>query len=143
MVSEGRRNEFLVQGFAPQEVPDPSTYESFDKSRIDFNEAAQGEHAVTLEFYRSLIRLRKSRSELTSPSVRVSCDEGAGVLVLQRDTSILVVNFGTQIVEYPIRRDWNRPRLAIGTEGASLMGHRVTLESESGALCVNACNENH
>jgi maltooligosyltrehalose trehalohydrolase len=142
MVSEGRRNEFLVQGYAPQEVPDPAKYESFDKSRIDFNEAAQGEHVATLEFYRALIRLRTSRSEWTSPSVCVSCDESRGVLVLQRDSSVLAINFGTQVEQHSIRQDWNCPRLVIGTEGASLMGHRVTLEPESGAMCVNASDEN-
>lgn len=141
LVSEGRRSEFIVQGYAPQEVPDPSAYESFDKSRIDFSEATQGEHAATLEFYRTLIQLRKRRPEWTSPTVRVSCDEDTDVLVLQRDSSVLVVNFGAQVVEHSIRENWVRPRLAIGTGGASLMGDRITVGSESGALCVNSLDE--
>jgi maltooligosyltrehalose trehalohydrolase len=141
LVSEGRRNEFIAQGYSPQEVPDPSAYESFDKSRLDFKEAAHGQQAATLEFYRTLIQLRKRWSGWVSPSVCVSCDEVAGVLVLQRDSSILVINFGSQVVEHSIREDWKELRLAIGTEGASLMGHRMTLESESGALCVNSADD--
>ncbi len=137
-VSEGRRRECLVQGYTLQEVPNPSAYDTFRRSQIDFDEPKRGEHAATLEFYRALIRLRKERPEWTSPSIRVSYDEDACVLAMERDSSVLVVNFGTTIVQRPIREDWETPGLAIETEGAKLVSHRIVLAPESGALCVNA-----
>ena len=136
-VCTGRRAEFLVQGYTPEQVPDPSAYDTFRRSRIDFDEAMRGEHVTTLEFYRDLIRLRKERPELMSPPLRVSYDEDASTLVLERESSILVVNFGRKVANCVIRRDWRRPQLVIGSEGASLMGNQMTLEGESGALCLN------
>ncbi|SEJ88132.1 maltooligosyl trehalose hydrolase [Deinococcus reticulitermitis] len=60
-VSEGRRREFAYfSGFSGEDVPDPQAEETFLRSKLNWDERAQGEHAQTLALYRELLALRRS-----------------------------------------------------------------------------------
>jgi maltooligosyltrehalose trehalohydrolase len=54
-VSEGRRNEF--KDFDFQDVPDPQSVETFERSKLNWN-LAESENPV-LDWYKALIALRK------------------------------------------------------------------------------------
>jgi len=63
LVTEGRRREFA--GFAAfadeavrERIPDPSARETFERSRIDWNERSREPHRTMLERYRTLLRVR-------------------------------------------------------------------------------------
>lgn len=65
-VREGRRREFgAFERFrdpaARAAIPDPGAEETFLRSKLDWSEAARGEHAKWLAFYRALLRLRNER----------------------------------------------------------------------------------
>ena len=77
-VREGRRREFA--GFhadhAELEVPDPQALTTFLRSKLPWGELADDRHAWMLEWYRSLIELRRSEPSLldsraTATAVRV------------------------------------------------------------------------
>lgn len=137
-VSNGRRKEFAVQGCSPENVPDPSARETFEASRLDFNEVLRGEHAEMLEFYAALIRIRSEHPDWISPVLKLEADESRQTLTLVRETSLLVINFGRNAVRFVTdMADWNgSPQIAISTGGVSLDSDGLVLEAESGALCV-------
>ncbi|HEY5319593.1 MAG TPA: malto-oligosyltrehalose trehalohydrolase, partial [Galbitalea sp.] len=63
--AEGRIAEFEQMGWDPDVVPDPQDPETFRRSKLDWDEAAVGEHARLLALYRELARLRRTVPELT------------------------------------------------------------------------------
>jgi maltooligosyltrehalose trehalohydrolase len=63
-VSEGRRREFERFGWPPEEFVDPQSFHAFERSKLIWEEAATEPHRSMLEWYRSLIALRRSVPEL-------------------------------------------------------------------------------
>ena len=66
--AEGRIKEFERMGWDPAVVPDPQDPETFTRSKLNWAEAADGDHARLLELYRALIALRRSTPELDRSS---------------------------------------------------------------------------
>ncbi|WP_018331564.1 malto-oligosyltrehalose trehalohydrolase [Actinomycetospora chiangmaiensis] len=96
-VREGRRREFAEHGWGAEEVPDPTDPATFERSRLDWAEPEEGQHAWLLEVYRSLIALRRTERELADPRldrVHVDVDPAARTLVVHRGALRLVVNLG-------------------------------------------------
>src|SRR5205085_4861287 len=58
-VTEGRRREF-----DEADIPDPQDPATFERSKLDWTELEKPVHAELLEWYRSLIELRRSTPEL-------------------------------------------------------------------------------
>lgn len=65
--ARGRRQEFARMGWDEAVVPDPNDPETFERSKLDWAEKHQGDHARLWELYRRLVRLRRERPELTDP----------------------------------------------------------------------------
>ncbi len=63
-ISEGRRKEFAAFGWNPAEIPDPQSAETFRRSGLNWAERDEPPHAEMLDWYRSLIALRRSTPEL-------------------------------------------------------------------------------
>jgi len=100
-VSEGRRREFAAFGWEPASVPDPQDETTFVRSRLAWAEAADGDHAVLLDWYRSLAALRREWPELTDPRlerVDVRFDEEARWLVVTHGSVLVAVNLGAATI---------------------------------------------
>lgn len=100
-VSEGRRSEFASFGWSPDEVPDPQDPATYERSKLDWDEVGASPHAELLEWYRSLISLRRAVPALSSgrlDDVRVTVDEAAGSVVLERGPVTVVANLGRAAV---------------------------------------------
>ncbi|NII94741.1 malto-oligosyltrehalose trehalohydrolase [Microbacterium halimionae] len=67
-VRKGRTAEFEKMGWDESVVPDPQDPATFERSKLAWHEAAEGDHARLLKLYRSLARLRRDRPELTDPA---------------------------------------------------------------------------
>lgn len=94
--AEGRLKEFEKMGWDPETVPNPQDPETFRRSKLDWNEPGQGDHARLLDLYRRLLQLRRSLPELTDPDLRhtgVEYDEDQGWLVVRRGDVGIVLNF--------------------------------------------------
>jgi maltooligosyltrehalose trehalohydrolase len=120
LISEGRRREFKAfSAFsdpgARAAIPDPQDVETFQRSRLKWDERAQGEHARVLALYRALLHLRRSDPVLRVASRAGLSAEAAGnapglrdvspdVLIVRRQTSagvrLLAVNFGSAPARY-------------------------------------------
>ncbi len=66
-VREGRKAEFASFKWN-EEPPDPQSEDTFNRSKLNHSLKTQGDHAVMLDFYKSLIRLRKSHPALMFPA---------------------------------------------------------------------------
>jgi len=95
-VSEGRRREFAYFGWRPEDVPDPQGPATFERSRLRWDELAEPGHVDVLDWYRSLIALRRTRpglgtAPLAADDVAVEHDEAEGWLVVRRRAAALAV----------------------------------------------------
>ncbi|MFB7664637.1 malto-oligosyltrehalose trehalohydrolase [Kitasatospora sp. NPDC056138] len=96
-VRAGRRREFTEFGWAAEDVPDPQAAATVLASTLDWTELRCEPHLELLDWYRRLIRLRRTCPELTDPdlsAVRVGYDEEKGWLVVHRGPYRVVVNLG-------------------------------------------------
>ena len=97
--------EFAAHGWATDDVPDPQDPATFERSKLDWDELAEPEHAEVLDFYRRLLQLRRLRPELSDPrldQVEVAYDEGARWLVVHRGSLRVAVNLGAERQEVPL-----------------------------------------
>lgn len=67
--AEGRTLEFARMGWDPEDVPDPQGPATFERSRLNWSELNDPEHAHLLQLYRDLAALRRQRPELTDPDI--------------------------------------------------------------------------
>ena len=97
-VRRGRQQEFSACGFQ-ENAPDPQAEETFMRCKLNHALRSQGQHAVLLEFYRELLRLRREVRVLAALSrhdMEVTTDK-ENVLLVRRwfegDETILVLSF--------------------------------------------------
>ena len=60
---KGRTAEFAAMGWDESLVPDPNDPATFERSKLHWAEASEGDHLRLLEGYRALARLRRERPE--------------------------------------------------------------------------------
>lgn len=132
--AEGRIAEFERMGWDPAVVPDPQDPETFTRSKLDWSEAGEGRHALLLEVYRELGRLRREHEDLTDPSfttVHCTVDEEARVFTMRRGSLLVAVNFGDAEATVPT----GATRLLFTTPaGAELAAGGLVLPAHAGAL---------
>ncbi len=94
-VRRGRRAEFA--SLAEQEPTDPQAEATFDRARLDWAKRGREPHASVLEWYRTLLRLRTSRSALRilDPSLVATAvlDDERAIVVTRSapDDAVLIV----------------------------------------------------
>jgi len=95
-VGKGRRSEFAASGWRPDEIPDPQAPETFERSKLRWDEVGEAPHAELLDWHRRLLELRRRLPDLTDwiafgdlDSVRYS-EEGRWLRVRRGDVEILV-----------------------------------------------------
>ncbi|WP_144671188.1 malto-oligosyltrehalose trehalohydrolase [Arthrobacter sp. U41] len=97
--AEGRIKEFERMGWDPAVVPDPQDPETFVRSRLNWAEAADGDHARLLELYRRLIALRRTTPELSGlgfEDTAVAFSEADRWLRLRRGSVEVAMNFSAE-----------------------------------------------
>ena len=96
-VSEGRRREFAAFGWNAALVPDPVKAETFLRSKLKWEEAAEAEHGRMLAWYRDLIQVRRSTPDLNDGEpghTRVECNQNEGWLEVHRGHIRVLCNLG-------------------------------------------------
>ena len=135
MVSAGRKKDFAVFGWNDDEIPDPEKRETFERSRLNWEEIHEGKHGEMLEWTQKLIRLRRTSTSLNDgqlQAVRVRFDEDKRWLTMRRGQVWLALNLGseTQTVPNP-----DRAPLHIASDEAVLaVDDRVILPPDSVAI---------
>jgi maltooligosyltrehalose trehalohydrolase len=94
-VRRGRKEEFAA--FAWQgECPDPQSEATFLRSKINPELSLSGNHAILNAFYTELMRLRRILGEPEWDGTEIRAMEKEELLVLERRSSLVFLNFGTR-----------------------------------------------
>ena len=103
-VSTGRKSEFAEHGWGAEQIPDPQDKETFLRSKLDWSQPRREPYRSLLDWYRSLLSLRRARPELTDPHldrVHVGYDEDARWLMVRRGQLRIAANLGTSTAHVP------------------------------------------
>lgn len=101
-VSEGRKREFAAFGWSPEEVPDPESSATFERSKLHWDELGEGVHALMLDWCKRLIALRRASASLSDGEpgqVKVRFDEAKRWLVMDRGRVSVMCNLGDTAVD--------------------------------------------
>jgi maltooligosyltrehalose trehalohydrolase len=134
-VSEGRRREFAAFGWDPDVIPDPERVETFERSKLRWDEAQEGEHGEMLEWYRKLIHLRRSSASLNDGDpghVKVAFDEKRRWLVMDRGLAKVMWNLGSETVE--LENPGRFPLVLASSGDVRVWEERVALPPDSLAI---------
>ncbi len=144
-VRAGRRREFAAFGWAPDDVPDPQARATFDAAVLDRSEwrdHAAGAHRALRDWYRELIRLRRSHPAFADSSLPLdgaSCDVAGSVVTVRRragepsPAAVLMANLGgsdARVTEPDGRRLARWGRIRADTEGEIRLGPGATVLHE-------------
>jgi maltooligosyltrehalose trehalohydrolase len=137
-VSEGRKREFAAFGFAEAQIPDPEARETFERSKLRWEELGEGRHAEMLRWYRELIHLRRRSASLNDGDLghmRVRFDEAKRWLEMERGDVRVVLNLGDEDASFGVAEGF---RVALASrEGVSVMEAKVVLPAKT--LVVLSC----
>jgi maltooligosyltrehalose trehalohydrolase len=130
--AEGRKAEFAEHGWDADEVPDPQDPQTFERSKLAWEEIDAGEHARLHEIYRGLIALRRDEPDFADPwldHLGVDYDEDRRWIVMRRGAFAVACNLGTEPVSVPVTGEVvsasGEP--AVGAEGTRLGGHSFAI----------------
>jgi maltooligosyltrehalose trehalohydrolase len=135
-VRQGRRAEFASHGWDTSGVPDPQSPDTFQKSKLDWSEAADERGCRLRDWNRDLIALRRTLPDLADGHrhrVQVTYDEDARWLVVRRGRTAVACNLAPERQAVPLA----------GTPDAVLLANRpgfvfrdgfVELDGESVAI---------
>jgi maltooligosyltrehalose trehalohydrolase len=133
-VQNGRRREFASHGWAEAEVPDPQDPATFERSKLDWDEAGKPGHAEILDLHKKLIKLRRSQPDLSDPWLdKVEVWHGDQYLVMRRGRCVVAANLAGVPQTVSLRSVPSKVLFA--TEpGVVLQRDRVELPAESAVV---------
>jgi maltooligosyltrehalose trehalohydrolase len=140
-VTTGRSAEFARFGWNVDDLPDPQARDTFERSKLNWNERTQEPHAELLEWHRRLIQLRRNTAALTDgrlERVQVNFDEAARWLVMERGPVALACNLNqlTQVV--PTRLSSYGKILLASEKRAQIFDGELILPADSAAIIKSA-----
>ncbi|MCQ4119075.1 malto-oligosyltrehalose trehalohydrolase [Rhodococcus tibetensis] len=142
--AEGRKAEFAEHGWSTEDVPDPQDPQTFERSKLDWEERGRAPHSRILDCYRALLRLRRERIELTDPwldDLSVDYDEDDRWIVVHRGALRLACNLGSDPVTVPVGGSpvlwWEPPKQDETASATVVPGHSfVVLDASSAVTSV-------
>ena len=102
-VSEGRKREFAAFGWSSDEIADPEKRETFERSKLNWDEVHIGRHAEMLSWFKELIQFRRGSPSLHDGDmshIRVSFNERGRWLRLERGLVTVMCNMGAEAVDF-------------------------------------------
>ena len=97
-VAEGRKREFAAFGF-DDDVPNPEDQDTYERSKLNWEEQSEGKHAEMMAWVKSLIKLRRSTIALNDGDMHrilVSTDDERRTLVMEREEARILINLGSE-----------------------------------------------
>ncbi|WP_026546276.1 malto-oligosyltrehalose trehalohydrolase [Paenarthrobacter nicotinovorans] len=131
--AEGRIKEFERMGWDPAVVPDPQDPETFQRSKLNWDEAGEGDHARLLQLYKDLAQLRRDTPELVDGGfgeTSVEFDDDEHWLQMSRGTVRVICNFGDDALGTPLSGS-----ILLATDGEAVLDEgTLTLPGGSAAV---------
>jgi maltooligosyltrehalose trehalohydrolase len=136
-VRKGRRAEFAHFVAAESEVPDPQALQTFERSKLNWDERERGAHREILEWYRQVIALRRCVRDLENGQLKldtVKFDEAARWICVSRGESVVIFNFALSSQRIPFGQP-NRLRVSLASKpGVQVNGPTIDLPPVSVAI---------
>jgi maltooligosyltrehalose trehalohydrolase len=136
LVSEGRRKEFAAFGWDAEEVPDPQAAETYEQSKLRWEERSEDAHAEMAAWYRALIALRKEMPELRDgdlSAVRVQWSEREQWFTMERGRVTLAFSLAERPVMVQVPAN---AQVRLGTEWSMESAGMLMLEPDGVAVLV-------
>ncbi len=134
-IRRGRRAEFADWGWPEDQLADPQAVETFERSKLAWDEIARPPHAEVLAWHRALIELRKRLPDLSDgryPRVRV--DAEGRWLIVERPTIVVAYNLADEPCELAVPRAL---RIALASKaGVQLDGERLSMPPVAVAVLI-------
>jgi maltooligosyltrehalose trehalohydrolase len=136
-VRNGRRGEFATFGWDPERIPDPQARETFERSRLDWEERERAPHSEMLEWYRELLRLRREQPVLRDgqrEGVQVAFQEDERWITVARGPIAVCASFAGEEIRVPVPAG-AAPRVRLASKpGIRVDGGEVVLPPDSVAV---------
>jgi maltooligosyltrehalose trehalohydrolase len=114
--AEGRKAEFAEHGWDADDIPDPQDPQTFQRSKLNWEEVETGDHARLHRLYRDLIALRHNEADLADPWLEhlvVDYDEEQNWIMMRRNRLVIACNLGTETTTVPVTGElvlaWDAP----------------------------------
>jgi maltooligosyltrehalose trehalohydrolase len=134
-VSAGRKKEFAAFGWEESAIPDPEDRETFNRSKLNWDEVQQGRHAEMLDWFKQMIHLRRSSPSLNDGElshIQVRYSEQGCWLVMERGQVHVLANLGAKPVSLDVPE---RYRLAACSRpGVRPDAGKITLPADTLAI---------
>ena len=117
-VSEGRKSDFSHFGWDKDDVPEPGDPETFQRSKLRWDEVEQGEHREMHMLYRDLMHLRRKTLALNLGDfsrMRVEFSEEGRWIYTDRGNVRVLMNFAETATTLPIEHG---SQLLLSTDSA-------------------------
>jgi maltooligosyltrehalose trehalohydrolase len=140
-VTEGRRREFAPFGWKSEDVPDPQARETFECSKLNWNEREIEPHTGLAAWYRQLIQLRREIPALSDgrlERVRTTFDENAKWLVVRRGPVVVACNLSDIAQRVPVGLDRDAEVLLASESNVQFTHDAVVLPPDSVAILISA-----
>jgi maltooligosyltrehalose trehalohydrolase len=140
-VTEGRRREFAAFGWRPEDVPDPQSFETFERSKLNWSELDNEPHTGLAAWYRRLIQLRREIPALSDgrlERVRTIFDESAKWFVVRRGPAVVVCNLSDVTQRVPVDLGHDAELLLASENNIQFTHDAVALPTDSVAILILA-----
>jgi maltooligosyltrehalose trehalohydrolase len=142
LVSEGRKRDFAAFGWDDSQIPDPEDAETFQQSKLKWNEVHEGKHQKMLDWVKELINLRRTTVALNDGDLghlNVECRDEDRSLVMERGPVRTLANLGSDPVKLNLR-DGEKLRLS-SCDGIVISAGQIALPAMSLAVLVRRDDE--
>ena len=129
-VRQGRRNEFAAFGWDPERIPDPQSPDTFDRTRLRWDETNRQPHREMLEWYRALIAFRNEYAPERLADATIEYDDVTMTFCVRRGCLTVACNLGAgeqridasgTIVLSSGSVTFDGPSLVLGTESVAIV----------------------
>jgi maltooligosyltrehalose trehalohydrolase len=137
LVAEGRRRDFALFGF-DGDVPNPEELETFERSKLRWEEIGEGKHAEMLAWTKALIWLRRRTPALNDGimhHLHVSTDDRINTVVLQRDEIRIVANIGAEVYRFNLLA--GEELKLVSAAGVEIRNNALSLPAMSLAVLIS------
>ncbi len=134
-VSDGRKKDFAAFGWDPGEVPDPEKRETFERSKLNWDEIHEGKHAEMLDWTTKLIHLRRNSASLNDGDlshIKVRFSEQGRWLLMVRGNVELLLNLGTE--PYRCANPGNLTLLLKSADGVEVTASEIVVPPDAVAI---------
>jgi maltooligosyltrehalose trehalohydrolase len=139
-VRDGRRKEFAHFIDDPERVPDPQAPDTFMRSKLNWDERDRGPHREIVDWYRSLIALRRRMTDLCDPRlehISVDFDDVARWLAMRRGRTLVVCNFADLSQQLPMPDDASTLKMLLASSPGVTIGEQHILMPPSSVAILS------